>query len=71
MGLGPALGYRATPLGELRGQGAGGRRHPPQCRAAGQLIRLGARFVIAGTDVDYVLAGARQDTTALRAIPLG
>jgi hypothetical protein len=37
----------------------------------GELIRLGARFVIAGTDVNYVLAGARQDTTALRAIPLG
>jgi len=27
--------------------------------------------VIAGTDVNYVLAGARQDTTALREIPLG
>jgi len=37
----------------------------------GELIRLGARFVIAGTDVNYVLAGARQDTAALRAIPLG
>ena len=37
----------------------------------GELIRLGARFVIAGTDTTYVLAGARQDTTALRAIPLG
>ena len=30
-----------------------------------------ARIVIAGTDTNYVLAGARQDTTALRAIPLG
>ena len=37
----------------------------------GELIRLGARFVIAGTDVNYLLAGARQDTAALRAIPLG
>jgi len=27
--------------------------------------------VIAGTDVNYVLAGARQDTTALRGIPIG
>jgi hypothetical protein len=26
--------------------------------------------VIAGTDVNYVLAGARSDTSALRAIPL-
>lgn len=33
--------------------------------------RTGARFVIVGTDVKYLLAGARQDTTALRAIPLG
>lgn len=37
----------------------------------GELIRLGARFVIADTDVNYVLAGARQDAAALRAIPLG
>jgi hypothetical protein len=36
----------------------------------GELIRLGARFVIAGTDTNYVLAGARQDTAALRAIKL-
>jgi hypothetical protein len=26
--------------------------------------------VIAGTDTNYVLAGARQDTTALRAIKI-
>jgi hypothetical protein len=37
----------------------------------GELIRLGARFMIAGTDVNYVLAGARQYMTASRAIPLG
>jgi 2-keto-3-deoxy-L-rhamnonate aldolase RhmA len=49
--------------------GVGGVRHNVQLQ--GDLIRLGARFVIAGTDVNYVLAGARQDTTALRAIPLG
>ena len=49
--------------------GVGGIRHNVALR--GELIRLGARFVVAGTDVDYVLAGARQDTTALRAIPLG
>jgi 2-keto-3-deoxy-L-rhamnonate aldolase RhmA len=141
MGLGPALGYRAVPLGELNtrlnadtalivmletGEGIenaeaiaavpgldvlligsgdlttdygipGQVDHPrlrqayervaQACRAhgkalgvggirhnvalQGELIRLGARFVIAGTDVNYVLAGARQDTTALRAIPLG
>ena len=141
MGLGPALGYRAAPLGELNAQlnadtvlivmletaagidnaeaiaavpgidvlligsgdlttdygipgqvdhprlreayervaqachkhgktlGVGGIRH--NVALQGELIRLGARFVIAGTDVNYVLAGARQDTTALRAIPLG
>ena len=40
-------------------------------RLQGELVRLGARFVIAGTDVNYVLAGARADTTALREIPLG
>ena len=133
MGLGPALGYRALPLGEFNSRlnaetaagidnaaaiaavpgvdvlligsgdlttdygipgqvdhprlreayertaqacrahgkvlGVGGIRHNVELQGA--LIRLGARFVIAGTDVNYVLAGARQDTTALRAIPLG
>jgi 2-keto-3-deoxy-L-rhamnonate aldolase RhmA len=49
--------------------GVGGLRHNVVLQ--GGLIRLGARFVIAGTDVNYVLAGARQDTSALRAIPLG
>ena len=49
--------------------GVGGIRH--NVALQGELIRLGARFVIAGTDVNYVLAGARQDTTALRAISLG
>ncbi|MBV8397278.1 MAG: aldolase [Acetobacteraceae bacterium] len=49
--------------------GVGGIRHNVSLQ--GELIRLGARFVIAGTDVNYVLAGARQDTTALREIPLG
>ena len=29
-----------------------------------------AQFVIAGTDTNYVLAGARQDAAALRAIKL-
>src|SRR6516164_4191825 len=48
--------------------GVGGIRH--NVALQGELIRLGARFVIAGTDVNYVLAGARQDTSALRAIPL-
>ena len=49
--------------------GVGGIRHntAPQ----GELIKLGARFVIAGTDTNYVLAGARQDTAALRAIKTG
>jgi hypothetical protein len=37
----------------------------------GELIRLGGRFMTVGTDVNYVLAGARQDMTASRAIPLG
>ena len=48
--------------------GVGGIRH--NVALQGELIRLGARFVIAGTDVNYVLAGARQDTAALREIPL-
>jgi 2-keto-3-deoxy-L-rhamnonate aldolase RhmA len=48
--------------------GVGGIRH--NVALQGELIRLGARFVIAGTDVNYVLAGARQDTEGLRAIPL-
>ena len=48
--------------------GVGGIRHNTQLQ--GELIRLGARFVIAGTDTNYVLAGARQDTAALRAIKL-
>ena len=48
--------------------GVGGIRH--NVALQGELIRLGARFVIAGTDVNYVLAGAHQDTTALREIPL-
>jgi hypothetical protein len=30
----------------------------------------GAPFVIAGTDTNYVLAGAPQDTAALRVIKL-
>jgi 2-keto-3-deoxy-L-rhamnonate aldolase RhmA len=46
--------------------GVGGIRHNTVLQ--GELIRLGARFVIAGTDANYVLAGARQDTAALRAI---
>ena len=49
--------------------GVGGIRH--NVALQGELIRLGARCVIAGTDINYVLAGARQDTAALRAIPLG
>ena len=48
--------------------GVAGIRH--NVALQGELIRLGARFVIAGTDLNYVLAGARQDTTALRAVPL-
>ena len=48
--------------------GVGGIRHNTVLQ--GELIRLGARFVIAGTDTNYVLAGARQDTTALRAIKI-
>jgi 2-keto-3-deoxy-L-rhamnonate aldolase RhmA len=141
MGLGPALGYRALPLGEINERlnaetalivmletaegienaaeiaavpgidvlligsgdlttdyGIPGQVDHPRLREAyervaracradgkvlgvggirqnvtlqGELIRLGARFVIAGTDVNYVLAGARQDTSALRSIPLG
>jgi 2-keto-3-deoxy-L-rhamnonate aldolase RhmA len=48
--------------------GVGGIRH--NTKLQGELIRLGARFVIAGTDTNYVLAGAREDTAALRAIKL-
>jgi len=49
--------------------GVGGIRHNTALQ--GELIKLGARFVIAGTDTNYVLAGARQDTEALRAIKMG
>jgi hypothetical protein len=42
----------------------------PKRPLQGELIRLGARFVIAGTGANYVLAGARQDTTALRSIKI-
>ena len=49
--------------------GVGGIRHNTVLQ--GELIALGARFVIAGTDTNYVLAGARQDTEALRAIRIG
>jgi 4-hydroxy-2-oxoheptanedioate aldolase len=48
--------------------GVGGIRHNTALQ--GELIGLGARFVIAGTDTNYVLAGARADTAALRAIEL-
>ena len=48
--------------------GVGGIRHNTDLQ--GELIRFGARFVIAGTDTNYVLAGARQDTAALRAIKI-
>lgn len=48
--------------------GVGGIRHNTNLQ--GDLIRLGARFVFAGTDTNYVLAGARQDTAALRAIKI-
>jgi 2-keto-3-deoxy-L-rhamnonate aldolase RhmA len=48
--------------------GVGGIRHNTALQ--GELIGLGARFVIAGTDTNYVLAGARQDTAALRAIKI-
>ena len=47
---------------------SGGIRHNTVLQ--GELIGLGARFVIAGTDTNYVLAGARQDTAALRAIKI-
>lgn len=46
--------------------GVGGIRHNVELQ--GELVRLGARFVIAGTDTNYVLAGARHDTTALRSL---
>jgi hypothetical protein len=42
----------------------------PKRPLRGELINLGARFVIAGTGANYVLAGARQDTTALRLIKI-
>ena len=48
--------------------GVAGIRHNTALQ--GELIGLGARFVIAGSDVNYVLAGARQDTAALRAVKL-
>src|SRR5580700_10520457 len=48
--------------------GVGGIRD--NVKLQGELVRLGARFVIAGTDTNYVLVGARADTSALRQIPL-
>src|SRR5271170_6418793 len=48
--------------------GVGGIRH--NVKLQGELVQLGARFVIAGTDTNYVLAGAKADTEALRKIPL-
>ena len=48
--------------------GVGGIRH--NVKLQGELVQLGARFVIAGTDTNYVLAGAKADTDALRKIPL-
>ena len=61
-------GRRRVP-GAQKVLGVGGIRHNTVLQ--GELIRLGARFVIAGTDTNYVLAGARQDTEALRAIKIG
>src|ERR1700682_1938016 len=43
--------------------GVGGTRH--SVKLQGELVQLGARFVIAGTDTNYVLAGAKADTSAL------
>jgi len=48
--------------------GVGGIRH--NTKLQGELCQLGARFVIAGTDTNYVLAGAKHDTEALRALKL-
>jgi len=32
-----------------------------------ELVQLGARFVIAGSDTGYLMAAARQDSAAIRA----
>ena len=37
---------------------------------ATRLIQLGARFLIAGSDVGYIVSGARADATNLRAVEL-
>ena len=44
--------------------GVGGVRSDPELQA--DLIRLGARFFIAGNDTGYFLAAARKDVDALR-----
>ena len=62
-------GAPAGSAGDLRVLGVGGIRH--NVKLQGELVQLGARFVIAGTDTNYVLAGAKADTEALRKIPLG
>ena len=64
--VGDATRYDEDNVGKVLG--VGGIRHNTGLQ--GELIRLGARFVIAGTDTNYVLAGARQDTAALRAIKI-
>lgn len=48
--------------------GVGGIRGDAELQ--GELLRLGARFVIAGMDTSYLAAAARKDAEALRAIRL-
>jgi 2-keto-3-deoxy-L-rhamnonate aldolase RhmA len=49
--------------------GVGGIRSDLELQA--DLVKMGARFMIAGSDVTYLLAAARKDVEALRAIPVG
>ena len=35
------------------------------------LVKMGARFIIAGSDVTYLMAAARKDAETLRAIKVG
>ena len=35
------------------------------------LVKMGARFIIAGSDVTYLMAAAKKDADTLRAIKVG
>lgn len=52
-----------------KAMGVGGARGDLELQK--DLIRLGVRYLTTGSDVSYLLAGARPEVAALRALPLG